>query len=156
MTVKDVMVRWDGTSGDDARLAAANQIAGIFDGHITGLFFNVLSSRIPDGLDGVDAKRLRAAKEAGDASARALAEALPYLHQASKVGVLVVEGEHQTGTDVLKADDAVLHLRHHGISAVKYRAVGGGRRDRQRLDRRMSRARCKLAGDGQLRPLAPA
>jgi nucleotide-binding universal stress UspA family protein len=57
-------------------------------------------------------------------SARALAEALPYLHQASKVGVLVVEGERQTETDALKANDAVLHLRHHGISAVKYRAVG--------------------------------
>ncbi|WP_092118019.1 hypothetical protein [Bradyrhizobium erythrophlei] len=61
------MVRLDGTCGDDARLAAANQIAETFDSHITGLFFNVLSSRIPDGLDGVDAKRLRAAKEAGDA-----------------------------------------------------------------------------------------
>lgn len=67
MTIKDVMVRLDGTSGDDARLAAANQIGEIFDSHITGLFFNVLSSRIPGGLDGVDAKRLRAAKEAGDA-----------------------------------------------------------------------------------------
>jgi nucleotide-binding universal stress UspA family protein len=219
MTIKDVMVRLDGSSGDDGRLAAANQIAEIFDSHITGLFFNVLSSRIPGGLDGVDAKRLRAAKEAGDApetmvfqrltrlqqptnlrrfdvasdtdipdaalpvartgdafvalrpngranepeelienllygtgrhlflvpddwngltpldnaivawngsreSARALAEALPYLHQASKVGVLVVEGERQTEADALKANDAVLHLRHHGISAVKYRAVG--------------------------------
>jgi nucleotide-binding universal stress UspA family protein len=57
-------------------------------------------------------------------SARALAESLPYLHQASKVGVLVVEGEHQTETDALKANDAVLHLRHHGIGAVKYRAFG--------------------------------
>jgi nucleotide-binding universal stress UspA family protein len=57
-------------------------------------------------------------------SARALAESLPYLHQASKVGVLVVEGEHQTETDALKASDAVLHLRHRGIGAVKYRAFG--------------------------------
>jgi nucleotide-binding universal stress UspA family protein len=57
-------------------------------------------------------------------SARALAEALPFLHQASKVGVLVVEGQHQTKTDALKANDAVLHLRHHGINAIKYRAVG--------------------------------
>jgi nucleotide-binding universal stress UspA family protein len=219
MTIKDVMVWLDGTSGDDARLAAANQIAEIFDSHITGLFFNVLSSRIPDGLDGADAKLLHAAKEAGDASeavvcqrltrlqrstnlrrfdvasdadisdaalplartgdafvalrpddrakepvelienllygsgrhlflvpedwkgltpldhaivawngsresARALAEAVPYLHQASQVGVLVVESEHQTDADVLKANDAVLHLRHHGINALKYRAIG--------------------------------
>jgi hypothetical protein len=40
--IKDVMVRLDGTSGDDVRLAAVNQIAEIFESHITGLFFNVL------------------------------------------------------------------------------------------------------------------
>jgi hypothetical protein len=36
--IKDVMVRLDGGSGDDARLAAATQIAEIFQSHITGLF----------------------------------------------------------------------------------------------------------------------
>ena len=81
MTIKDVMVRLDGTSGDDARLAAANQIAEIFDSHITGLFFNVLSLRIPDGLDGVDAKRLRAAKEAGDAPETMVFQRLTRLQQ---------------------------------------------------------------------------
>jgi hypothetical protein len=49
--IKDVMVRLDGTSGDDARLAAATQIAQIFESHITGLFFNV----VPDGLNGFGA-----------------------------------------------------------------------------------------------------
>ena len=227
--IKDVMVRLDGTCGDDVRLAAANQIAEIFESHITGLFFNVLPpSPIPDdGLNGADAdqaaKLLDTAKQAGDAieatvfqrltrlqqstnlptnlrrfdvigddgisdtalplaraadtfvalrpnhqsnepeglienllfgtgrhlflvpddwkalvpfdnvvvawngsreSARALAESLPYLHQAKKVGVLVVEGEHPTETEALKGNDAVQHLRHHGINAVKYRAVG--------------------------------
>ena len=57
-------------------------------------------------------------------SARALAESLPYLHLARKVGVLVVEGENPTEADALKGNDAVLHLRHHGINAVKYRAIG--------------------------------
>jgi nucleotide-binding universal stress UspA family protein len=57
-------------------------------------------------------------------SARALAESLPYLHQAKKVGVLVVEGLHPTEADALMGNDAVHHLRHHGINAVKYRAVG--------------------------------
>jgi nucleotide-binding universal stress UspA family protein len=57
-------------------------------------------------------------------AARALAESLPYLHQAKKVGVLVVEGEHPAEADALMGSDAVQHLRHHGISAVKYRAIG--------------------------------
>jgi hypothetical protein len=38
-------------------------------------------------------------------SARALAESLPYLHQARKVSVLVVEGEHPTEADALKGND---------------------------------------------------
>jgi hypothetical protein len=41
--IKDVMVRLDGSSGDDARLAAVTQIAQMFEGHITGLFFAVAS-----------------------------------------------------------------------------------------------------------------
>jgi nucleotide-binding universal stress UspA family protein len=57
-------------------------------------------------------------------SARALAEAVPYLHQARKVGVLVVEGPHPTEAEALMGNDAVHHLRHHGINAIKYRAVG--------------------------------
>ena len=57
-------------------------------------------------------------------SARALAESLHYLHQAKKVGVLVVENRHPTEAEALMGNDAVHHLRHHGINAVKYRAVG--------------------------------
>jgi nucleotide-binding universal stress UspA family protein len=56
-------------------------------------------------------------------SARALAEAVPYLHEARKVGVLVVEGLHPTEAEALMGNDAVHHLRHHGINALKYRAV---------------------------------
>src|SRR3984893_13503470 len=222
--IKDVMVRLDGTSADDVRLAAVSQIAEIFEGHITGLFFNVLPPPpITDGLNVANAsqatKLLATAKQAGDAieatvlqrltrlqqptnlrrfdvvgdgdisdtalplaraadtfvalrpdgqanepeglienllygigrhlflvpydwkamaplhnvvvawngsreSARAVAESLPYLHQAKKVGVLVVEGEHPTEADALKGNEAVHHLRHHGINAVKYRAIG--------------------------------
>jgi hypothetical protein len=71
--IKDVMVRLDGTSGDDVRLAAVNQIADTFDSHVTGLFFNLLPPVIPDGFNGAGAgadqvtKWLDAAKEAGDA-----------------------------------------------------------------------------------------
>ncbi len=49
--IKDVMVRLDGTSEDDPRLAAASQIAEIFESHITALFFNV----VPDGFNGAAA-----------------------------------------------------------------------------------------------------
>ena len=57
-------------------------------------------------------------------SARALAESFPYLHQARKVAVVVVEGRHPTEAEALMGNDAVHHLRHHGINAIKYRAVG--------------------------------
>jgi nucleotide-binding universal stress UspA family protein len=222
--IKDIMVRLDGTSGDVARLAAVNQIAEIFESHVTGLFFNVLPALVPDALNdaGADqaARLLEAAKKAGDIfeattlerltrlqqpthlrrfdvvgddaiadtalplaraadtfvalrpnghsnepegliesllygtgrhlllvpdnqkimtpfdnvvvawngsreSARALAESLPYLHQARKVGVVVVvEGDHPTEATALMGNDALQHLRHHGINAVKYRAIG--------------------------------
>jgi nucleotide-binding universal stress UspA family protein len=217
--IKDVMVRLDGTSADDPRLAAAAQIAAMFDGQITGLFFNIVPNEAGGGAAGQAANSKDAARQAGDAtetllfqrlsrlqvstnlrrfdvtsdldmreialavartadtfvalrpngvsnepqdlidnllfgtgrhlflvpddwtgfkpldsaivawngsreSARALAEAFPLLHAAQRVGVLVVEGERQTRTDPLKANDAVRHLRHHGIDAVKYRAVG--------------------------------
>ncbi len=194
--IKDVMVRLDGGSGDDARLAAATQIAEIFQSHITGLFLNV----VPDEFNGANVNQAAqapdAARRAADAVETMLFQrltqlqqptnlrrfdvagvldisgtalpvvrtadtfvalrpndrsnepedlienllfgtgrhlflvpddwkgSLPFLHQASKVGVLVVESEHQTKTDALNANDAVLHLRHHGINAIKYRAVG--------------------------------
>lgn len=218
--IKDVMVRLDGTSGDHARLAAVNQIADIFESHITGLFFNVLSSIVPNGRAdvGQTGKLPDNAKQAGDTieatvferltrlqhpsnlrrfdvtddgdisdttlplaravdvfvalrpngqfneprglierllfgtgrhlflvpddqkvmapfenvvvawnrsreSARALAESMPYLQQASKVGILVIEGGSKAEADPLKGNEAVLHLRHHGINAVKYRAI---------------------------------
>jgi nucleotide-binding universal stress UspA family protein len=221
--IKDVMVRLEGTSADDVRLAAVNLIADTFDSHVTGLFFNVIPPLIPDGFNAEGANQtvelLETAKRAGDAvestvfqrlsqlehpanlrrldvvddddasqtalqmaraadtfvalrpngqlsepnglvenllfgagrhlflvpddlkaispfdnvvvawngsreSARALAESFPYLHQARKVGVLVVESSHPTEADALMGNDAVHHLRHHGINAIKYRAVG--------------------------------
>jgi hypothetical protein len=70
--IKDVTVRLDGTSADDARLAAANQIAEIFGSHITGLFFNV----VPDGLA---AKSPDAARQAGDATEAMLFQRLTEL-----------------------------------------------------------------------------
>jgi nucleotide-binding universal stress UspA family protein len=221
--IKDVMVRLDGTSGDDVRLAAVSQLAETFESHVTALFFNFLPPIIPDGFnaagDSQFSQLLDAAREAGDAveatvlkrltelpyptnlrrfdvvddsdffdtavqvahaadtfvalrpncrsrepeglienllfgagrhlvlvpddlktmtpfnnvvvawnesreSTRALAESLPYLHQARKVSVLVVENPHPTELEALMGNDTVHYLRHHGIQAVKYRAIG--------------------------------
>lgn len=61
------MVQLDGTSADDARLAAAAQIAATFDGHITGLFFNVVPDELDGGTADQAAKSKDAARQAGDA-----------------------------------------------------------------------------------------
>jgi hypothetical protein len=54
------MVRLGGASANDARLAAAVQIAAMFDGHITGLFFNI----VQDELDGEAAGQAAQSKDA--------------------------------------------------------------------------------------------
>ena len=69
--IEDVMVRLDGTSANDARLAAAVQIAAMFDGHITGLFFNI----VRDYLDGEAADQAAKSK---DAASRPATRPKPY------------------------------------------------------------------------------
>jgi nucleotide-binding universal stress UspA family protein len=54
-------------------------------------------------------------------SARALAEALPYLHKAATVSVVVVVDEHEAEETAILGKDAVNHLKHHGINAVLHR-----------------------------------
>jgi len=46
--IKDVMVRLDGGSSDATRLAAANEIAEIFDGSVIGLYINILPFLVPE------------------------------------------------------------------------------------------------------------
>jgi hypothetical protein len=80
------MVRLDGTSGDDVRLAAVSRIVEIFESHITGLFFNVLPPPpIQVSLDGADAgqatKLLGTAKQAGDAVEAVVFERLTRLQR---------------------------------------------------------------------------
>src|SRR5258705_10778609 len=81
--IKDVMVRLDGTQGDDLRLAAVRLIAEIFDSHIIGLFFNILPPPpIQVELNGAGAKATqlpKAAKKAGDAIEAAVFERLTQL-----------------------------------------------------------------------------
>jgi nucleotide-binding universal stress UspA family protein len=217
--IKDVMVPLDGTAADEARLAAANNIADLFQSQIIGLFLNVLPVVIAqeDGIGAMQAARLlQIAREAGDKaearlterlsrlqkpvelrrfdllndaardvaareartadafvalrpnrapqepehliesvlfgsgrhiflvpnrkppkamfarilvgwngtreSARALAEALPYLHKAQEATVVVVDDEPTAEGRAVLGKDAVDHLKHHGINATLHRA----------------------------------
>ncbi|MGY8676564.1 universal stress protein [Bradyrhizobium sp. UFLA05-153] len=54
-------------------------------------------------------------------AARALAEAMPFLHKAEKVSVIVATGEKPTEEEAVMGIDAVNHLRHHGIEASLHR-----------------------------------
>ena len=51
-------------------------------------------------------------------SARALAEAMPYLHRAKHVSVVSVVEDHDIEQEAVLGEDAVLHLAHHGINAA--------------------------------------
>jgi hypothetical protein len=63
--IKDAMVRLDGTAADEARLAAAEYISGVFDGQIIGIFLNILPLIMPTEGDTV-APATQRAREAGD------------------------------------------------------------------------------------------
>ena len=212
--IKDVMLRLDGTAGDEVRLAAGNDIAELFDSQVIGLFLNILPVVIA-AEDDIGAARagelLQAAREAGDKvearlrerlnrlqkpvelrrfdilsdaaenvvarearaadtfvalrpngapqepehlvesvlfgsgrhlflvpnrrptktafnrimlawngsreSARALAEALPYLHNAAEAAVVVVDDEPPLEARAILGSDAVMHLKHHAVNA---------------------------------------
>ena len=82
--IKDVMLRLDGTAGDEVRLAAGNDIAELFDSQVIGLFLNILPVVIA-AEDGIGAARaaelLQAAREAGDKVEARLRERLNRLQK---------------------------------------------------------------------------
>jgi nucleotide-binding universal stress UspA family protein len=54
-------------------------------------------------------------------SARALAEALPYMHHAKEVTVVVVDDEPPVELKAALGVDAVTHLKHHEINVILHR-----------------------------------
>jgi len=122
--IKDVMVRLDGTPGDDVRLTAASQIAEIFEGHITGLFFNVLPPPpITDGVNSATAsqatKLVDTAKQAGDAIETTVFERLTRLQQPTNLRRFDVVGDgdiSDTALPLARAADAFVALRPNGRS----------------------------------------
>jgi nucleotide-binding universal stress UspA family protein len=87
--IKDVMVRLDGTRGDDPRLAAVDEIAEYFDSHIIGLFLNVLPllmSGEADSAAAIESARLiDKARELGDTLEAKLRERLARLQKPSEL-----------------------------------------------------------------------
>jgi nucleotide-binding universal stress UspA family protein len=62
--------------------------------------------------------RVLIAWNASRESTRALAEAMPYLHKAKEVTVVVVDDYGPLVPNVMMGADVVEHLKHHGIEAV--------------------------------------
>ena len=56
-------------------------------------------------------------------SARAMAEAMPFLHKAKEVTIAVMTDKRVTEEDAMIGSDAINHLRHHGIAAVLRRIM---------------------------------
>ena len=119
--IKDVMVRLDGTPGDDVRLAVVNQIADVFESHITGLFFNVLSSIVPDGRAGAGqaGKLLDTAKQADDIIDAMVFERLTRSQHLSNLRRFDVTGDgdiSDTTLPLARAVDVFVALRPNGQS----------------------------------------
>jgi len=72
--------------------------------------------------DSADFDRILVAWNGSREATRALAEAMPYLHKAKEVIVVVVTDEPATEHQAVQGTEAINHLKHHGIDAALHRA----------------------------------
>jgi nucleotide-binding universal stress UspA family protein len=127
--IKDVMVRLDGTAADEARLAAADDIAELFQSRIIGLFLNVLPLLAPKEENGISAVQsvnlMDLAREAGDKMEIKLTQRLARLQK--PVELRRFDGFVDTIADIAAREartaDAFVTLRPNGASPEPERMV---------------------------------
>jgi nucleotide-binding universal stress UspA family protein len=115
--IKDVMVRVDGSAADDARLAAAKNLAGVFDGQLIALFINVLPRIIPEEASVVDSVGIVThAREAGDLVEAKLNNRLSQIHNQFELRRFDVFGDviADIAAREARSADAFVALRPNG------------------------------------------
>jgi nucleotide-binding universal stress UspA family protein len=119
--IKDVMVRLDGSAGDDVRLAAVNDIADAFGSHIIGLFVNVLPFIVPVEGDPLSATHVaelqQQAREAGDELEQLLIERLARLQKPMNIRRFDVFSDEVTDIAAreARAADVFVEMRPDGV-----------------------------------------
>jgi nucleotide-binding universal stress UspA family protein len=118
--IKDVMVRLDGTTADDMRLAVVDRLADMFGSQVIGLYFNVLPVMIPEEGDSAGAiaaaELMQRAREAGDILEKELHERLKRLQKPIEIRRfdVLADAVGEIATRQARAADTFVGLRPNG------------------------------------------